>query len=118
MKRQGPPAKASTVTAAEAGQAWRDPEFWGPKGLGCVWCHEEPPIVSGLPFATGALGWRCLQSRFEPWGEERVLTWLGRQRGVYLRQIEREAALAAYRKGDLTGIEGYHRKYGVDLVAA
>lgn len=110
--------KARQVTGADAAEAARDSEFWGPSGLGCAHCHEEPAIVFGLPFATGALGERCLLRAMFPWDFERVSYWLDRQRGVYVRQEERKAALKAYREGDRSGVGIYRHKYGVDLVAA
>lgn len=69
--------------------AWHDPEFFGPEGMGCARCTEGAPAVWGLK--CGALCWGCLAGCFHGWGEERLITWLGRQREVAIRQEERKA---------------------------
>lgn len=95
--------------------AWRDPEFWGPRGRGCARCHERPPVVWGLP--CGALCFPCLAACFPGWDEERLIQWLGGQQATRIRQEERRAALAAYREhGYLAPARAYKAQYGVWLL--
>lgn len=91
--------------------SWRDPEFWGLKGLGCSHCHDRPPIIQGLAF--GALCDVCLERSLPGWSFERIVEWLGSQRGIVIRRTERTEAVKAARKYNLRPALEYERKYGV-----
>ena len=110
-----PPTKTvERVSAADAAHAWNDPEFWGPKGRGCSWCHCCVPIVRGLPFG-GNLCHHCIERAFQGWDFDRVVTWLGAQRTAYIRQEKRRAAIEAWRRGKDELIIAYREEYGVWL---
>ena len=92
---------------------WDDPEFWGPKGLGCSRCHDYPPLIR-LPF--GGLCERCLLQTFVGFTIDRLIEWLGRQRGVYVRQGKRRSAIDAWKRGDDRLRTEYQQEYGVDVI--
>ena len=95
---------------------WHDPEFWGAPGLGCARCHEQRPLVYGLPFG-GALCEHCLLRIFTSFDFERLVKWLGRQRDLFLRSEERHRAYEAWRRGDDRLAIAYKEKYGVWLIS-
>ena len=116
-------ARAKTiapVTSSEriqnASEAWRDPEFWPPPGLGCARCHVRRPIVFEVGFG-GALCEVCLGNCFGWTDFEQGVAWLGRQHEKRVRNERRIAALKAYNeKNDTRPAMEYKQEYGVWLL--
>lgn len=103
------------VTARRALDAWRDPEFWGAKGLGCARCHENAPDVNIPP----PLCLDCLLRCFHGWDVNRLITWLGIQRANYVRQQERVEVRRRYREGEGGSLRlamEYRKKYAIWLL--
>lgn len=107
-------------------ETWRDPEFLGPRGLGCARCHERPPIVWDAGFGDGtprdqkglhgALCEDCLARCFPGWSFDRLVDWLGRQREALIRNGRRAVVMKAVMNGDLEPAMEYERDYGVWLL--
>ena len=93
----------------------QDSEFWGPVGLGCSRCHQRPPLIYGI--SVGPLCEECLLSCFAGWTFDTLVSWLGVQRGTYVRQEKRLSAWRAWRRRDGRQLDAYEREYGVKLVA-
>ena len=88
---------------------WHDPITWGPPGLGCRLCHDNPPYRMAICLSCLV---RCLG-----WNVGIILKWVERQDASYVRQEARMEALRLWRKQqDPAGIIRYAEEYGVWLV--
>ena len=94
-------------------------EFWGPRGMGCSWCHDGAPVVFGMawkgPRHRGALCPACLE-RCLGWPWDRIEGWLVAQRTAFMRREARAAAIRAARRGYYGLVRGYSLEYGVELL--
>lgn len=74
--------------------AWLDPEFWGPRGLGCWECTERP---ADLVLDRIALCIRCFARRFPGRNLEAVWDWVMGQVDAAEDRMARRAAWEAER---------------------
>lgn len=87
-----------------------------PPGLGCRWCHDEPPASHGICQS-------CWMRRLVGWTWAFIEGWVNRQDVIYARNEERRIALKMWRHPapftdpDPSGIIAYAERYGVWLVS-
>lgn len=92
----------------DGSMAWRNPATWGPLGMGCCLCHDNPPIIMRFCLS-------CLV-RLLGWSAHQVTLWLGVQEKAYTRQEARKDALRRWENYDPSGIIEYAEAYGVWLI--